>query len=91
MTTDFTSTRLTGWGLTAPSVARVATVAPSDLAECVKDSGVRGVIARGLGRSYGDAAQNSGGSVLRVAGSVHDVVIDPEAATVTASAGSPLP
>jgi decaprenylphospho-beta-D-ribofuranose 2-oxidase len=90
MSTDYASTRLTGWGLTAPSVARVATVVPSDLAACVKDSGVRGVIARGLGRSYGDAAQNSGGSVLRVSGSISDVVVDRASATVTASAAVSL-
>lgn len=56
---------LSGWGRTAPTVARVETpVSDDELQEMVRAAGERGVLARGMGRSYGDAAQNGGGVVL---------------------------
>jgi len=56
---------LTGWGRTAPTLATVfATDDTDEVDGLLEHSGKRGLVARGLGRSYGDAAQNAGGTVI---------------------------
>jgi decaprenylphospho-beta-D-ribofuranose 2-oxidase len=84
-------TILAGWGRTAPAACDVVTVhADRDVVDILAKAPPRGVIARGLGRAYGDAAQNAGGTVLAMATASPSVVLDVESGDVTASGGTSL-
>ncbi|WP_371669570.1 FAD-binding oxidoreductase [Streptomyces sp. NBC_00289] len=82
---------VTGWGRTAPTTARL--IRPrtyEEAAAAVRDCGTRGGIPRGLGRAYGDAAQNAGGAVFDMTGLDRVHAIDADGGTVLCDAGVSL-
>ena len=82
---------LAGWGRTNPSVATVHPAGDdAELARLVTEAGRRGVLARGLGRSYGDAAQNGGGVVVDMTARSGVLLVDTGAALVEVEAGASL-
>jgi decaprenylphospho-beta-D-ribofuranose 2-oxidase len=82
---------LSGWGRTSPSVATVhSPAAQEDVESAVAAAGSRGVLARGLGRSYGDSAQNGGGTVLDMTAMARILSIDTASGLVTVEAGVSL-
>jgi decaprenylphospho-beta-D-ribofuranose 2-oxidase len=85
------TTSLRGWGRTAPTVAdlRVATTV-EDVTAAVSAAGPRGLVARGLGRSYGDPAQNAGGVVLDMTGLARVHSIDADSGVAVVDAGVSL-
>jgi len=90
MATESQSRLLAGWGNTAPSRARVDTLTRSRARDLLASVGHQGVIMRGLGRAYGDAAQNGGGLVLDLAEDTDGIVLDSERGVVRCSAGLSL-
>ncbi len=84
-----TQTLLSGWG--GGPGARACVVRPPDVSS-LRDAlevAERGAIPRGMGRSYGDAAQLSGGLVLDT-GALKGFQVDAQRGTVTAQAGVTL-
>ncbi|WP_210593865.1 FAD-binding oxidoreductase [Streptomyces sp. GESEQ-35] len=82
---------VTGWGRTAPTAARL--IRPrtyQEAAAAVRGCGARGGIPRGLGRAYGDAAQNAGGAVFDMTGLDRIHAIDADGGTVLCDAGVSL-
>jgi len=78
---------LSGWGRTAPSSASVLRPrTATDVAAALAMANPRGVTARGMGRSYGDPAQNAGGMVLDMAG-LDQMWLDSTTGLLTAEAG----
>jgi len=84
---------LTGWGRTAPSACDVATVrSAEEIDQVLADAAEAGrsVVARGLARSYGDAAQCAGGIVVDT--TAFDTVLEADLGTglVRVGAGTSL-
>ena len=82
---------LTGWGRTAPTWADVRGVSQTvDVESALDTSPPRGVLARGLGRAYGDAAQNAGGAVLDMTSLARIHALDLDAGVAHVDAGLSL-
>ncbi|WP_449351813.1 FAD-binding protein [Streptomyces shaanxiensis] len=82
---------VTGWGRTAPTAARLTRPRSYEEAvAAVRGCGARGGIPRGLGRAYGDAAQNAGGAVFDMTGLDRVHAIDADGGTVLCDAGVSL-
>jgi decaprenylphospho-beta-D-ribofuranose 2-oxidase len=85
-----TEQELTGWGRTAPSRAHVVRPESEESIEELLLSASGPVIARGLGRSYGDAAQSSGGLVIETSQLCRIGTLDEKAGTIEVEAGVSL-
>lgn len=82
---------VSGWGRASATVAHLA--APATVAETtasIGHAGPRGVVPRGLGRAYGDAAQNAGGVVLTCTALDTLGEIDEHTGEVTVGGGASL-
>ena len=92
------STLFSGWGRTQPSAGHQAVARDvAGVEDAVRAAGSRGVLVRGLGRAYGDAAQNGGGTVLSLRGDlaggpspVGSIRLDAARGEVTAWGGASL-
>ncbi len=78
---------LTGWGRYPRSVARVYRPDKAGQIDAILGSEPDGILARGRGRSYGDAALNSNGGVLLTERLDRFLDFDPETGRLTCEAG----
>lgn len=82
------TTRLSGWGANVRAECTYTEAeSPSEIASRLDR---HGTIARGLGRSYGDAAINAGGQVLGLTKLDRYLAFDPETGTLVCEAGVSL-
>lgn len=84
---------LHGWGRAAGSMSHLASIdSVAGAVSALRSGSERGVTPRGLGRSYGDAAQNAGGTTLDLTklNKILSVDAASEPPTVTCQAGVSL-
>ncbi|MFE7892826.1 FAD-binding protein [Streptomyces sp. NPDC057412] len=82
---------VTGWGRTAPTTSLL--IRPrtyEEAAAAVRACGARGGIPRGLGRAYGDAAQNAGGAIFDMTALDRVHAVDAAGGVVSCDAGVSL-
>ena len=85
-----TTTSLTGWGRTDPSRAQLCVPSAVDQIQSTVAAATPGsLIARGLGRAYGNPAQCGGGTVLELTG-LDAIQLDAASGCVVAGAGASL-
>ena len=81
---------LCGWGRTTPTTAMVSRPVDVSSIELAFRTQREGVIPRGLGRSYGDAAQCSGGLTIDTAGLSAMGELDESSGTIEVGGGVSL-
>ena len=81
---------LCGWGRTTPTTAMVSRPVDVSSIELAFRTQRDGVIPRGLGRSYGDAAQCSGGLTIDTAGLSRMGELDESSGTIEVGGGVSL-
>ncbi len=85
---QWTRERLTGWGRSSHSTSLVADpVTADDLVAALQESMDMTLLARGAGRSYGDAALNADGRVLRTAAMTAIHAFEPTTGEITVEPG----
>jgi decaprenylphospho-beta-D-ribofuranose 2-oxidase len=87
---EVTPEPLCGWGRTTPTTAMVSRPVDVSSIELAFRAQRDGVIARGLGRSYGDAAQCSGGLTIETAGLSDIGELDETSGTIEVGGGVSL-
>jgi len=90
ITNSYEKKSLSGWGCAFYSKSKVfSPKSVNEIQDLIKSSYPEGIIARGLGRSYGNPAQCDKGSVIDMT-SVNHIFLDIESATIKAGGGASI-